>query len=304
MSENQSKVFFIRTKLKNDYCYDGIKQAGYPICIPYKDFNMLLRLMREAWYRLNLPFRKIWYNTQRIDNIDEDIIIICDPLITSDFVDYIRCKYPDKRVILLYENRADRTISPDSIIAANIEKWSYDTSDCKKYGMKLMHGAYYDTYHIDHDVIEYDVLYLGRDKGRAEQLFEIRDTFNGLGLKTYFYICADRMHLRFMKKFYQPVMGYQEYLKLLAKTRAILNIVQPGQTSITQRDYEVVFHQVKGITNNPGIRNSKLYDPSRYFILGEDPIEQLPEFLSVPFVSISEEALDEYRFRNSIENDL
>ena len=78
-------VTFIRAKLKKDYVFDGIKGSGYDVIIPYKDTNLLMRLLREAWSRLKLPGRSMWYN-KAAKAISTDVIIVKDPLITVEYM--------------------------------------------------------------------------------------------------------------------------------------------------------------------------------------------------------------------------
>lgn len=300
---NKDKVLFIRAKLKDDYVFDAIKQYGYRILIPYKDKNIILRLMRELWFKLKLPGKRIWFNKAIAQEKVENIIVL-DPLITSELLDWIVRIQPESRVILDYENRADTTIVP-STVGKSIEKWSYDKEDCDKYGMKFVNPLYFDIYRFDSRKIEkkeYDVLYLGRDKGRLKRILNFENKLRKMGLKTYFHICADRSYMRYKKLVYKPVIPYSRYLKLMKKSKAILNIVRDGQSSVTQRELEAVFDNIKCITTNIAIKDFELYDKSRYFVLGDDAMEDLVEFLECPFKPISDKLLDPYRFEIVIEN--
>ena len=284
--------------MKDDYCFDAIKQMGYQVCIPYCDVNLFFRCLREAWYRLHLPCKKLWFN-RKLNHIDADIFILSDPLMTPELINFIEQRYPKKRVILSYENRVEKTINPNTITKSRVEKWSYDKDDCEKYHMRYVGSSYFDIYRRKKkQMLKYDIVYLGRDKGRAEKLFNLEKKFNDIGLKTYFYICADRKFLKYKKTFYKPLMPYKTYLELISRTRAILNIMPEGQTSVTTRDFEAIFHGVKEITNNKGIKQYDFYDPSRFFILGEDKLEELPKFLKSKFVPISPRELDKYRYQN------
>ncbi len=296
MEIDKSKICFVSAKAKNDEYFDGVAKMGYHILIPYKDWNIVMRCLREAWFRLKLPKRSIWYNS-KISKIDADMFIVKDPLIVPEFLVWMKRNHPQSRIILNYNNRAAMSINPDKISNKVAEKWSYDKDDCEKYDMNLKHGSYMDIYRIKklgRPVI--DVLYLGRDKGRANMLFDLKSQLEHMGLKTYFHICADRKFLRYKKPYYKPLLPYKDYLRLMRKSKAILNIVQPGQTSITMREYEAVFNNVKCITNNPAIKEFELYHPSRYFILGIDDMKQIHEFFKTEFVPVEEEKLAEYKF--------
>lgn len=293
---DNKEICIIRAKqLKDDYVYDALQTYGYDIHIPYKDRNLLLRLLREAWFRLKLPNRSCWFNKE-ISSIDSKIIIIYDPLIVPEFIEWIRTEHPCARIVLCYENRVDTTINPRTI-DAGIEKWSYDRLDCTEYGMKTMEPSYFDIYRFDSNDYpnkKYDVLYLGRDKGRLDTILYYKRILESCGLTTYFHICADRSFMRFKKRIYRGVLPYKEYLNLMKSSRAILNIAREDQEAITQRELEAVFDNVKCITTNKGIKDWELFDPSRFFVLGEDSIEALNDFMKMPFNPVPENELTQY----------
>ena len=297
---SDKKLCIIKAKAKRDYVFAGLQGLGNRMLIPYKDYNLLFRCMREAWFRLNLPGKQFWFNPQ-LTHLHEDSITIYDVLITPDFLKWICDLYPDTRITLNYTNRVSLSgIKPTDVMKKNLEYVSYDPDDCRQYGMKQTHPGYLAQYSFTADQklpSEYDVIYLGRDKGRAELLLSYQKQFEALGLKTYFHICADRAFLRYKKPFYKKEIPYSDYVELLKKTKAHLNLVQEGQTSITQRDLESVFDEVKCITNNKGIRDFELYDSSRFFVLGEDSLDSLPAFLEIPFKPVPEEKLAEYGTR-------
>ena len=249
--------------------------------------------MREIWFRLGLPER-IWYNP-RIKTIESKVIIINDPLITPGLVSYVTELFPDRKIYLVYENRAANTLDPDKVKNPSVIKVTYDETDSERYGMHYLAGCYQDIYRLENPKRDlYDVVYVGRDKGRGEKLLELEQEFKKLGLKTYFHICGDRRVINKHKRYYKPLLDYTEYLALISRSKAILNIMPEGQRALTLRDFEVVSNGIKGITNSQWIQSFELYDPSRFFILGLDDLEQLPAFLETPFKPISEEELHQF----------
>ena len=292
-SFERTDVCFIRAKLKNDYVVNGREAKGYRNLIPYRDYNLLLRLMREIWFRLKLP-QRIWFNP-RIRSITERNIVINDPLITPDLVSWVTELYPDRKIYLVYENRASNTIDPDSVRIPSVIKCSYDEDDCRRYSMFFLPGGYQDAYRLS-DVRQdlYDVVYVGRDKGRGEKLLGLEKEFQKLGLKTYFHICGDRRVINKHKRYYKPLLDYTEYLKLISRSRSVLNIMPEGQKALTTRDLESLFNGIKGITNSRWIKSFPLYDPSRFFVLGDDKLEELPAFIATPFKPLTEEELKPY----------
>lgn len=292
---DKREICFIRAKQKDDYVVPAIRKYGFKVVIPYKDYNLFLRICREAWFRLGFPCKELWYNPQ-IRRIEEKIIIIKDPLIVPEFVMQIRKLYPGKVIIFDYDNRVKNSLYPDRIRPYLNELWHYDAEDCQKFGLRKKGNSYLDVYQIHRDNNpEYDVFYVGRDKGRLQQIDVIKEKLESVGLKTFFHICANREFLTWTNKRYKHFLPYNDYLELLKKSKAILNIVPNGQTSITQREMEAVFDNVKCITNNKGILEFSLYDPSRFFYL-ENNYEKLPAFLASEFKPVDKETLEEYRF--------
>lgn len=292
-SFDRNDVCFIRAKLKNDYVVNGRDAKGYKSLIPYKDYNIFLRLMREVWFRLKLP-QRIWFNP-RIREIDAPNIIVNDPLITPAFIAWIRELFPDRKLYLVYENRAAATLDPDAVRIPTVIKCTYDEDDSKRYNMHFLPGGYQDAYRLSETKQDkYDVVYVGRDKGRGDKLLELEKELRALGLRTYFHICGDRRVINKHKRYYKPLMAYTDYLELISRSRAILNIMPEGQKALTTRDLEVLFNGIKGISNSRWIMDFELYDPSRFFVLGVDDLNDLPAFLAKPFKPLSEEELRPY----------
>ena len=301
MEFDKSKICFIAATIKGDYVHDGIEKMGYRIMIPYRDTNLFMRCLREAWFRLHLPARHLWYNPS-CKKAKADLFVVRDSLMSAQYLGWLRKHHPYARIILEYDNMARTTIDPDSVTDPTIEKWTYDDGDAARYNMKKKAGGYYDSWKSNKTVPPvYDVVYVGRDKGRADQMFAMEKQLQEMGLKTYFHICADRRFLTWTKPYYKPLLTYTQYLNLIGKTRAILNIVQDGAISVTMREVEAVYHNVKCITNNPIIKSQVIYHPSRYFVLGDDPIERLPEFLETQLVQASEEILWRESYDRTVE---
>lgn len=297
------KIVFVRAALRgNDYVKDAIEASGYKYLIPYKDYNLFLRLCREVWFRLHLPFKSIWFNKE-LKKVDSEIFHFCDSLMCPQLFKWMHKHHPNSSLFLMYENRAKlSTFRIDSLDRSIVTPYSYDDDDCKEFNMKKCSVVFVDYFRVkEKDKIEFDVVYVGRDKGRADYILALEKQLNDLGLKTYFHLCADRSMFSKKKDFYKPVMPYINYVEYVKKTRAILNIVTEGTKSFSQRDLECVFDDTKCITNNKEIKNFSMYDPSRYFILGEDDLSKLPAFLDSPFKKASEEELDKFKFKSEVD---
>ncbi len=218
-----------------------------------------------------------------------------------DYLNWVLKEKPDAGIALEYENRAGRLFDPRGL-DKRISLWTYDPDDAEKYGMNLNRIGFFEILRPPAKTEKsIDILYVGRDKGRADKIFDLQRRLEKSGLKTYVRICPDRSYMLLKKKYYKPVITYQEYLQLLSQSRAIVNIMPENQRSITWRDLEVCYYGVKEITNNRWIKDSELYDKSRYFILGEDDLDGISDFLDTPSVPVDEEVLVRYSFENNTE---
>ena len=105
------------------------------------------------------------------------IALVNFPEIIPEFFSWLREKHPKSRILLDYDNMVNMkhgTIQPGDIADPSIEKWTYDEGDSKLYGMKMKRGGYYDGWKCTKTIPPaYDVVYVGRDKGRAEKMFEL-----------------------------------------------------------------------------------------------------------------------------------
>lgn len=300
---NNSDICFIRPVEKgNAYWQKAIRGYGFKTEIPYKDNNLFMRIAREIWFRLGLS-KKVWFN-KKIDEVNSNIIIVKDILICKEYIEWLRKRKPNARIILDYDNRVSNSIDPDSIIISDIEKWTYDPDDASQYNMRLKEPSYMDCFKISDDKRrgkkKYDIVYVGRDKGRADYLLSLENEFRAVGLRTYFHISPTHRYQLAFRKYYRPVIRYEEYLGLINHSKAILNIMRNNQKALTMRDFEAIFNGIKCITNNKAIKEFEAYDESRFFVLGEDNMKNLSDFIKSDFEPVAEEMLERYGFCNSL----
>lgn len=105
---------YYKSQVKKDYVYDIIKHYGYKIFTPYKGNGLLLRILREIWFRANLPGKSLWFRYAK-PKTEYKAIILFDPLIQRDYIEWLHCKSSHCRIILSNENHADKTISHHTV---------------------------------------------------------------------------------------------------------------------------------------------------------------------------------------------
>ena len=94
-TNERNDVCMIMAGGKKSYVRKGYESLGVKTIIPYYDYNIVLRLCREAWFRLRLPGKSIWFN-KKIKRITADAIFIRNPLIIPAFVEWVCDIFPEK----------------------------------------------------------------------------------------------------------------------------------------------------------------------------------------------------------------
>jgi hypothetical protein len=274
-----------------------MKDDGFDVRSPYWGDHLLTRILREIHFRLHLPFRSVWYKRSAIS--DAETIICFDPLMTQHYLSWLRVKCPNSRIILLFANPVTHIEELKRIKNRGFELWSPDLLDCAKYGLhQAPAGGYPRCCQVQKQSPIVDVFFIGRDKGRAETLFNLEKELNARGITTDFHICAEHSNFApaqyiFKKKrsFYKLPIPYNELLERLGKTRAILHIVDGGQSCMTIRVMESLLFSIKLITNNKQIAEQAYYHPNNIFILGSRDLDELKDFLGRPYEKMDESFL-------------
>lgn len=294
----KKKVVLI--KQTQDLIYEGIKSKGYTIYPAYREISYLMTFLRRFFLKAGLPFCCIWFN-HNLRNLDADTIIIYESMIHPIFLKWIRKNNPSSRIIFFYFNIIRTTIHP-SLIPGSIEKWSWDKGDCLKYNLSYNPGSGYIAPLIEIGKEKmYDIIFVGRDKGRYSDLMELQKKLEFYDLSTYFYIIPTRKYNISSKYKNFKTMSYRELLEKEMKANVILDFVQEGQTGTTYRTMESIFYSIKLITNNKEIKNYSFYRKENIFILGEDNMEYLYKFVHSPYLPLEQRIVDYYAFDEWLE---
>lgn len=274
---------------RSGYSIDGLEDLGYTVVRPYRDKGIVARIVREIWFRSGL-LESMWYSSLR--KFRPRDVIIHDPLITSDYLHHVAKTFPDARIHFLYWNLVGNAkhLLPDEL-PTSVHGWTYDKNDAERYNLNLLQTLGYPTMFMHKkEEASIDLLFVGSDKGRADDILFLQSELRALGLTTDFRIMPDGRFSK-RKKFYANPIPYAELSSIIARTKGILNICMTGQSGATLRDYESVFNQTKLVTNNSYARSFFFVKPENVFILGEEPLDRLPAFLNAPFLPSDKEVL-------------
>lgn len=296
---NETNTIFIMAS--KGYTRTAIEDKCLKVFSPYYGDNGVLRMLREICFRLPFFPKSIWYN-KCVLNERHEIINILDVNVTRHFLKWIVKYFPNSQINFIYENMVGmaRNINPEQI-PQGIRIWTYDDYDARKYNIRL-----YDNYWAKDMILkqrkesEYDVFFIGKDKGRGEKILEFEKKLHKMGLKTKFIITKDRKTSK-KKSFYQKPISYEDVVDYDTRSRAILNITMENQEGVTMRDIESVTIGVKLITTNRNIVKKDLYNENNVFILGVNNLDTLPDFLERKNENVWEKIKEKHTFEAMLE---
>lgn len=279
------------------YFENIIKEKGYHLDYLYKNYKLTTRLIKKICNKLKI--NDFFLFGDWIKTINTYKIIIVFAPVEDKVLEYIKKKNPSIRIIYWFWNPAYRIGRPTPLHYQVSELWSFDKENTEQYNMNFNNTFYFDSIKStsDNEQNLYDIVFVGRNKHRSEKLLETKKQLDSLKLNSLFHIVPNRNedNSNNIKE-----LSYQDYINLVATSKAILDIMPPAQAGLTLRPMESIFLNKKIITDNIHIKKELFYSSKNIFILGEDNINQLSNFLSTPFEPINPEISGYYEFDNWI----
>ncbi len=170
------------------------------------------------------------------------------------------------------------------------EIWSFDLEDVKKYNLKYNPQYYSKTVKLPNKGIKSDFIFLGRNKNRKKYIENLDKELKEHNVNGTFKIIESEKDL----------VEYEDYLKLVDESKAIIDIVSENQNGLTLRPMEALFFNKKLITNNLDIVNYDFYNPNNIFVLGKDDMNNIKQFIDSPYEPVNEEIVNYYDFEEWI----
>ncbi len=232
----------------------------------------LFHTSEKANRYINLPLKSIWYN-KYMDKIPNDsgeqwIVIFaegCRLAYDSHFINKLRKRYNKLKIVYYFLNStvqlSDKRINYINTTFDIVV--SYDRADCKKYDWYYYCGIYCADNTPDEIKNEEltDVFFVGRDKGRLEDIHKAYKLFVISGLKCDFYVIDVPKEKQTVEGIhYNEFLPYNETLKKVRRTRILYEIVQKEQTGCTFRTYEAILYHKILVSNNIQLQSMRIYD--------------------------------------------
>lgn len=280
----------------SQYCSADV----YPL---YKELHGLQRTLFKLYEHVHFCDVTRWLEDWKYKIAEYDVIFIFDGVRGRDVIEYIRDHNKRARIIIYYINPVDYgdRKAPHHYKGLDCEFYTFDPIDAKKFGIKFKPYFYPEEYMIDCDekvTIKQDVFFVGVDKDRLGIIKDLHRRFEQMNLTDELMVVATphKKYSRSDEKWLAKRVPYEKIAENIKQSRAILDIVQSGQSGITLRPMEAMFYNKKLITNNIHIKEYDFYTPRNIFILQERNISELKEFLDLPIIEIAQEIKNKYRF--------
>ncbi len=96
--------------------------------------------------------------------------------------------------------------------------------------------------------------------------------------------------------FFREDFDFKSNIARLKNAKFLLDFKAVEHNGLSLRFFEALKYQKKIITNNNAVQTSDFYDPQNIFIMGQDDLKSLPEFLSSNYKTLPVEIVERYSF--------
>jgi len=184
--------------------------------------------------------------------------------------------------------------------------YTFDPEDARQHQLQFIPQPYRDLNASSHPTVEdIDLYFIGSDKGRLQQLIQIKQTAERLGLNCLFHITPSKRYsytAEQEKHLTRQHLSYAENIALARRSKCLVEVVQANQTGPTIRALEAAFLGKKLITNRQHAKNAATYTPESVWITSQVTAEGLQNFLASPCSAHSAEVLATHEIRSWVKN--
>ena len=175
--------------------------------------------------------------------------------------------------------------------ACNVEKikrlgytiCTFDPKDAEAFGLQLMNQFFDMRCAADSSQeLRWDCYFIGYAKDRRAEIEKMQQQLSGL--RTNFVVVEKP----------SDAIPYARNMENVVASRALVDIVQGEQSGLTLRPLEALACRKKLITNNVAIKGCDFYSPENVFIVGEDDIATIGQFVESEYCPVAESIVERY----------
>ncbi len=263
----------------------------------FKPVGILCRIIRRFHLYSGLPGIGIWFYQWHKEIRPGKKIVCIASKYSPRILKWIKKKEPSVMLINYYW---------DSIAVSRYpvkeypyyKNYTFCKKDSKQYAMLYNPQFYISSMKLPTNKLKYDISFIGSDREgvweeRAILVNQYYQLLKQKGFHLFFYFVTKKQECpEEIRK--QKWLTEEEYYKVVAESRVVLEIVNPEEEWITLRPLLALSNGKKLISNNRSIVEEAYYSKENIFILGLDKEQDLFSFINKPFTPIAEEILAYY----------
>lgn len=257
----------------------------------YLSYAKIVRGIRKIIRKSNFCFIcQMFYGNWRKYLESVKLVIMFDTGVENvdEIAEYIKRANPEIRLVFWYWNPVSSK-NEVAIKCPNIDEvWTYNRFDAKKYNLRYSPQFYSPMRDMSGENPSFDLMFLGRDKGRRRLVEKIKEGAEAQSLKCNFIVIEREKDL----------IDYGKYLEFLDDSKCIVDLVSRQDCGLTLRPLEALFYKKKLITNYEDIVSYDFYKRENIFVIGRDNINELSEFINSPYAEIDSKIVNFYTYEN------
>lgn len=203
--------------------------------------------------------------------------------------------------VLLVRDLVDASYVRNALLTFD-NVYSFDKAQCEELGMQYMDQFF--PYGIDDAKrlcsttrapgVTPTCFFLGRDKGRVRAIESMAHNLQRHGCIADFHIAKDYSSSGASDYYIDDILPYDENIQRSLQADILVDINQEGQSGITLRVLESIFFNKKLITCNQTVDSLNLFRPENIFIVRDDTLHGLQDFIATPVRPVPEATLHHY----------
>lgn len=298
----------VLTSNSDAYYFGHLSIPDVYICSVFQDspdkHSIILKFFRKIECSLTRVYYLDWY--KRIGEFSK--IIITDIALAYDckLLENIRRKSKHSKCYIyswnLVKNEKKHYALMELAKKTDFSFYCYDKGTCLRYGLKFNTIMYDKKLHLPNNEVEYDMFFLGFLKDRKEKILTLYEAMTNGGLRPQFVIVG-RKDGNLPFSYRESYVNYYEYLEMVSKSRAILDISQKGQDGYSMRVMEAIFFDKKLITTNKYVKDSIFYNENNIYIINLEKIvpDEIKHFFELEFHPYPKNVKEYYSFEEWID---
>lgn len=270
--------------------------------IKYKYPNLFVKMWNGFTKIFGKNLKKDFFKKQILQQITEkqDIIFIIRPdLLDVSLLEHLKQKTDN--FIAYYYDSCKKYPKQLEITHFFDEIYSYEKEDIEKYNFIETSNFIYSE-DLKTEKIKYDIFNISSYDSRIEEINDLAKALSEGGLRNYLVIFWHE------KLFYPRLISTTKYLsleetkKLIAQSKAMIDIQRTDQSGLSFRTFESLGYRKKLITTNKTVKDYDFYHPNNILIINSSKIdiEEIKNFLELPYVEISQDILQKYSVKNFV----